>query len=176
MDTRFGGRFSALRRSIAQFPVEEPPLLAPLVPRWSYGAVLCAAATGRSPVTTQFFLSPHSSFYHHTILLRQTKTRPAASLQTGAQLFQASRGFVQCLRLFAERKTHLLGAVFWLFVETRSRHAGNSNFPHQMRRELDVIGEPERADVGHHVIGAPRPIADEPGFLERRNQMIDRKS
>src|ERR1019366_4855388 len=88
------------------------------------------------------------------------------------QLFQPSRRLIQCLRLFAEGETYLLGSVFRMLVETRPGHARDSDFLDQVSRELHVVPEPEGADVGHHVIRAPRTVTAEPGFLQRRNQMI----
>src|ERR1019366_5521527 len=82
------------------------------------------------------------------------------------QLLQPSRRLIQCLRLFAEGETYLLGSVFRMLVETRARHARDADFLHQVSRELHVVREPECADVGHHVIRAPRTVTDEAGFLQ----------
>src|SRR5260370_9552519 len=59
-----------------------------------------------------------------------------------------------------------------MFVETRSRHACDTDFFYQVSRELDAVAEPKGADVGHHVISAPWKVTAEPGFLQCRNQMI----
>src|SRR5579859_1646056 len=88
------------------------------------------------------------------------------------QLFQPPRCLVQCLRLFAEGETYLLGSVLWMLVKTRSGHAGDADVLDQVGGELHVVGEAEGADVGHHVIRAPRTVADEAGLLERGNQVI----
>src|SRR5260370_36576369 len=88
------------------------------------------------------------------------------------QPLQPPHRLIQCLRLFAERETYLLGSVFRMFVETRSRHACDTDFFYQVSRELDAVAEPKGADVGHHVISAPWKVTAEPGFLQCRNQMI----
>src|SRR6202140_5920740 len=98
--------------------------------------------------------------------------RQAAFLQTRPQFFQPPRRLIQCLRLLAEGETYLLGSVFRMLVETRSGHACDADFFYQVSRELNVIAEPEGADVGHHVIRASRKVTAEAGFLERWNQMI----
>src|SRR5882762_11235301 len=88
------------------------------------------------------------------------------------QFFQSPRRLVQCLRLLAESETYLLGAVFWMLVETRSRHTGDPDFFDKIAGEFDVIGKVEGGDVGHHVVRAPRAIAAETGIFECWNQLI----
>src|SRR5258708_40093956 len=86
------------------------------------------------------------------------------------QPLQPPRRLIQCLRLFAERETYLLGSVFRMFVETRPRHACDSVVFHQVSRNLNIVCEPERADLDHNEISAPRKEPADPGFQPYRRQ------
>src|SRR5260370_8042880 len=88
------------------------------------------------------------------------------------QPLQPPRRLIQCLRLLAEGETYLLGSVFRMFVETRPRHACDSDVLHQVSGKLHIVCEPEGADFGHHVIRAPRTLTPAPAFLQCHNHMI----
>src|SRR5260370_7225790 len=88
------------------------------------------------------------------------------------QPLQSPRRLIQSLRLLAEGETYLLGSVFRMFVETRPRHACDSDVLHQVSGKLHIVPEPEGADFGHHVIPAPRKLPPDPAFLPSPHPML----
>ena len=59
-----------------------------------------------------------------------------------------------------------------VLVEAAARHGGDADVLHQIPRELDIVGEAERADVGHDVVRAVRLVAREVVALEDLEQHV----
>src|SRR5580704_1792526 len=89
-----------------------------------------------------------------------------------SQLPQPLPCFIESRVLFAKRKSHLLRPILWIVVETRSRNRCHTNFFHQIFRERDIIREPKRTDVRHHVVRPTRTKAPESRLLQSRYQTI----
>src|SRR5205823_5348929 len=69
---------------------------------------------------------------------------------------QACNGFVERRIPFAEGKSHLVGAVRRIAVETRPWYRRYANRLHQMASKFNIAAQTEPADISHDVIGAAR--------------------
>src|ERR1700691_2043673 len=101
-----------------------------------------------------------------------SEARPSVGTLSLPQFPQPAPRLIQGRILFAKRKSHLLRPIPPIVVETRSRYRSHSNLFHQIFRERDVVGEPERADVRHHVVCPTRTKATESRFRQGRHQPV----
>jgi hypothetical protein len=57
-------------------------------------------------------------------------------------------------------------------IKARSGHGGHADVLDEVADERHVVGPAEPGDVGHHVVGAGRDGAAQPGALEHRDHPV----
>src|SRR5262249_23958441 len=88
------------------------------------------------------------------------------------QPFHSPVSFGKCLVALAETDPQLCAAGAGRLVEAAPRHRRDADVLHQVPRELDVVVEPERADVGHDLVRAVRLVDDEVMPLENLEEHV----
>src|SRR3982074_2134032 len=104
--------------------------------------------------------------------VRPSKARRGVAVLSVPQLTQTPRSLIQGGILFAERKPYLLRPIPRIIVKTRSRNRRHANLLDQILRELHIIREPKRTDIGHDVIRTTRTKAPESRFRQSRHQPV----
>src|SRR5438128_5139970 len=88
------------------------------------------------------------------------------------ELRESAVSFSERLVLLAETEPDFRPPLVRALVEAAAGHGRHPHIFHQVPRELDIVAEAERADVGHDVVRTEGLVAREVMALEHVEQHI----